>query len=832
MAQTAYQPVQKGDEERPPRVSLKRRNSKPRSWTTLFIYVNLFLSLLWLAPIITLLYFNFSSYVIGASLWCPKGPCSFNPFLPDAFATANEYDHNAHNLLGGLQLVAKALEVWFVFVAAGLVYIIANEVAKRPAGLPLGLHCSHVEFSDLRMLLDREFWQAPQAVDANGEKTRKLNWILYVFVVFCAAMCILSNLMGPAVAVLVLPTLRQLPTPRVPERIFSQMDSGSPPAGNSTIPYCTQYDFDDPTDYTCAHYAYETALDSWIASGKAYDYQIPYVVSRWPNGTEPASDAFAASQALFAVSQEWAVSFAFNSSSKDNVFIAPNRQVLRNMTADLENFYETISGNRDDFSPEALQRNQDPVLKTLLGQNDNGFVPQGPDDTFEQLKDSLATSLQRNGPVVGANVNFYQASGWAVTRVDEEQLILCGQGWSPLSAADANWNGTKCLPVGQKWPKGRPLSLILDFSVVIPYLTVWDEQFNTTILDIGLFMYWSNEAAYFNATHGNELAKQLTDNGCLATNYVNSSDVLNVTQGANCDYESFFSQASPDTQYPYILDNVHTIVMQISGQSKNAFDRFVIEFSPNSSIADYTLDTSPFTNDIRLVEIVNSNTDPGEDQPIYIHPSWLAAMLGAFNNTDDTLLDSKNESLANVFVSSAAYDTSAMPSIAQIFFNLTASFDGSRDLFGQLNGGESRAHDLYRKLFSTTYLMVLHLCSIISFTSEPWSSAGAAAATDKSSILFRRATVSVWAYGIDSRSSVFGVVIALMGAVVVLVYFVLGVVLRTRVKGPTELLAAALAQNHKDADPYMEVDGDEDKIGRVRYTTARRGTDMSFEKVS
>lgn len=823
---TAYQAVPKRDEEKAAVLLHHRSHAGRRKSTTLLIFLNLFLSFLWLAPIVTLLYFNFSSYVIGASLWCPHGSCFFNPFKASAFTTANQYDHSAHNLLGVLQLVAKALEVWFVFVAAGLVYILANWLASRPSGLPLGLHATHVEFSDLRLLLDLEFWQTPRDFRRrNGEvKTRKDRIILYLFVVFCAMMCLLSNLMGPAVAVLVLPTLRQILTPKVNEAMYAGMGSGLPPTGNSTIPYCVQANF-DAKQYDCSWAAYGTTLDAWVASGKAYDFQIPYVVSRWPNGTNPASNAFDASQALFAVSQEWAVSFAFNASANDNVFYAPNRQVLRNMTADLENFAEVTSDTRDDFSPDALRKHQDPVLRALVGTNDTGFVPVGPDDTFEQLRDSLQTQLQRSGPVVGASINFYQANSWTITKVTDNQFVLCSQGWSPLAAADPNWNGTKCLPVGKDWPDGRDQTVTGDYELTIPFLDVTDDNNDNSNVNITLQMFWANKAAYFNDTSGADIANQLQSEGCLITA---QDEEGSVRKGADCDWTTFFNQEAPDNQYPYILSNVHTILIEIAGLSTtNAVDRFVIEFSPSSTIADYVLDTSPFTNAIRLVELVNADIDNNAAQPIYIHPAWLVAMFSGDVNTNKAYVDAFNATTP--FMSLAS---TAAQEMAQTISDLATLFTGAPDLFSHLQTGGAEAQYQYRSLFYISYLTTLHLCSMLSFNIEPMPQ-GPVAASDSGNVLYRRASITVWAYGIDSRTSVFGVVIAIMGAVVVLTYVILGLILRTKIRGPTELLAAALAHDAKAVDPFVEVDGQDDRVGRVRYTTARTGTDdVVFEKVT
>lgn len=63
-----------------------------------------------------------------------------------------------HNLLGALQLVAKTLEVWFMFVAGSLVYDLAMLLARNSDGLPLRYYTPFVEFGDLRSIISWSFW--------------------------------------------------------------------------------------------------------------------------------------------------------------------------------------------------------------------------------------------------------------------------------------------------------------------------------------------------------------------------------------------------------------------------------------------------------------------------------------------------------------------------------------------------------------------------------------------------------------------------------------------------------------------------------------------------
>jgi hypothetical protein len=84
----------------------------PRSWkATWAIQIA---CLLWAAPVVTLLVLNFKGHIVGASAFCPKGKCEVGWFNLRSIAEDNLYrfDRHDHNLLGVLQLVAKALEIW------------------------------------------------------------------------------------------------------------------------------------------------------------------------------------------------------------------------------------------------------------------------------------------------------------------------------------------------------------------------------------------------------------------------------------------------------------------------------------------------------------------------------------------------------------------------------------------------------------------------------------------------------------------------------------------------------------------------------------------------
>lgn len=212
------------------------------------------LGLLWLAPMATLLILNWKGHVIGASAWCPRGRCSANPLSNDAIQRAQKLDKDDHNTNGALQFVAKALEVWFVFVASSLVYNVAMTFAAK-GGLPIGYLMAHLEFADLRNLIDPLLWTTPAPAKNNPGKGSLSTIKLYLFAIFAAFMCILANLMGPATAVLVLPTLQWKDILHQPGLQFASLDSGTAPAGDSAFFGCNATTL-STRNYSCTSTVY------------------------------------------------------------------------------------------------------------------------------------------------------------------------------------------------------------------------------------------------------------------------------------------------------------------------------------------------------------------------------------------------------------------------------------------------------------------------------------------------------------------------------------------------------------------------------------------------
>lgn len=172
-----------------------------------------FLSLLWLAPAIILLYLNITKKVIGNTLWCPIGHCVILGDSQRSIQQALKYDRKDHDVNGALLFAQKGIEVWFTAVATLLVYDIAIMIARREGGLPLGYLLSHLEFTDPMNLFNSLVWKSASAKRSNSSSIANnaknpRAWSLILFAALVTFLTILTNLMGPAGGVLVLPTVQ------------------------------------------------------------------------------------------------------------------------------------------------------------------------------------------------------------------------------------------------------------------------------------------------------------------------------------------------------------------------------------------------------------------------------------------------------------------------------------------------------------------------------------------------------------------------------------------------------------------------------------------------
>ncbi|KAL8903675.1 MAG: hypothetical protein Q9171_007319 [Xanthocarpia ochracea] len=435
---TSYRPVQQTSPNLASHVTspapAPRRLRRSR---VVFHWLSHILSLLWVAPIAILLWLNLSKHVIGASVWCPRHNCNADGNSDNAIERATKLDRQDHNVAGALQFVAKALEVWFFFVATSLVYDMGIMFAQRGRGLPVGYFLTHLEFGDVRNLLNPLLWTSPLPHRTGVPEKRARIIKLYIFACATALLTILANLMGPAAAVLVLPTLQWVDTPRIMHQTFNVTGATHQPSGGGLFPGCSAAQL-DLGNYSCTADTYGPSLDQWTAQSIA--------------STKQAFTPHGEGSVILGVSQEAALQFTINVTANADVTWVPSRQVLREMSHD----FLKARGHFADWD-----------------------TPEYPDREFNN---SLQTILQRQGPSLGYQGNCYTGN---VTDVDfdDGRWIRCYTGW--LSNDGTEY--TKCFRLGLG-PANKDNQSEFFLENLDP---------NVTQLETGIGIYFADRATLF-----------------------------------------------------------------------------------------------------------------------------------------------------------------------------------------------------------------------------------------------------------------------------------------------------------------------------------------------
>ena len=377
------------------------------SW--IWAVVSQVVGILWLAPITALLVLNYTKFVIGASVWCPRGVCPTD-FLSDftsvVLKKVSQLDRADHDVLGALQFVSKSLEVWFMFISTSLVYDVAMLFMKKGGGLPVGFLLTHLEFGDIRYLLNPLLWTSPIPHVTGAPEKRMVTAKLYLFVGLAASLTVLTNLMGPATAVLVIPTLQWIDTSPRAVSFFNGTDSAYGPWANDTFTSCTSQQLDD-FKLSCTFNSYGASLDAYA---KVVDATIKQAEA-------PYGDA------LPVLSQEGVVQFSLNASESGGVLWVPNRHILRKLSWDQ---WET----------------RDAVLYKTQTRADEDAA---------RYNNSLQTLLQREGVSLGLMSSCFVSNISYVT-VDETRDVVCYDGFSNSgSVDDAALYYTKCIKSGSGW---------------------------------------------------------------------------------------------------------------------------------------------------------------------------------------------------------------------------------------------------------------------------------------------------------------------------------------------------------------------------------------------
>ena len=408
-------------------------------------------SLLWLVPIATLLTLNYTKYVIGASVWCPLGRCSADPLMDDAIEKAKQLNKADHNTLGALLLMAKFLEAWFMLIATSIVFDVAMTFATKGNGLPVGYFLAHLQIGDIRSLFNPLWWTSsiPSSnIHSPKQPGRIKRFKLFALAVLVVAFTVLTNLMGPATAVLILPTLQWVDTQHSPERKFEETGAARPP-GLSGFPmgptFCGEGDF-SAHNYSCTSHSYQPALLGWAASAVAMA-----VEENWVGVT----------------SQEKSLNLVLNASSPTDLFWVPNRQAVTALSDDLDQI--------SDLSQQS-------------GSESMGI---------KGFNNSLQTTLNRQGPVIGMQTACFVGN---LTNIEiaKDKHAVCYSGWTfgfeGFLGDDSVDKYQKCFPWGQNWDIANRRSR---FSIEAE---TFKNTNRSTEVTVAISNYFFEKAIYWNDT--------------------------------------------------------------------------------------------------------------------------------------------------------------------------------------------------------------------------------------------------------------------------------------------------------------------------------------------
>lgn len=281
---------------------------------------------------------------------------------------------------GALQFVAKALEVWFMFIATSLIFDIGMMFAKYGQGLPVGYMLAHLEFGDIRYLINPLLWTSP-IPHRKAPREKNLRVVkLYLFAIATAILTILANLMGPAAAVLVLPTLQWVETKHVMDQTFNGTASADYPRGDFLFPGCSDAQL-LAGNYSCTLDTYGPQLDALASFQQSSSKQF--------NNNSGV--------VILPSSQEAALQMTLNLTQGEAIWV-PTRRVLRQLS------YEFVK-------TRGLLTTADP--------------PEYPDKAFNN---SLQTLLQRQGPAIGVLAYCYNGTA-QVVQIDDDRRIRCYTGY-------------------------------------------------------------------------------------------------------------------------------------------------------------------------------------------------------------------------------------------------------------------------------------------------------------------------------------------------------------------------------------------------------------------
>lgn len=485
------------------------------------------LCLLWLGPALTILVMNFRGYVVGASIGIHR--CSFNVFSSRTFEEEARCNKASRTTMGWLQLASKALEIWFMVVISGILYDVLKLLSSLENHFPVAFLAKYVEFGD-PLSLTR--WP-------KGAKKAKHH----AFIVLVGFFCLLVNLMAPATAILILPSLQWIDVAPRMLGVFDSMTAHNPPRNPDVAINCNSTML-AARKFSCTGVPYAHTLDQLFASVASSLGQI--------GATDIIFDPV--------ISQEQQVSLIVNTTDADVDWI-PVRQVGREVSDDYLRYANAVR-----LEPQPAN--------------------------YSSLTSSLSTTLVRKGPTIGLAGGAYRGNV-SISTVGDEKIVRCYGGWDLY--ADEGTEFTRCIRVGNGWTGTNNHSRF--------YLGDTSSPRNVTV-DV-----------YF--TDRVHTPSQRNNPPC----FIDGNPQANST----CDWNQVFLADPPSKRVENTSVNIILVeytVPELSTQSRTVWcdDIVYVNFD------NYSMDPSPFSNFIHLALLENADPRIAADTvPLTVHPDWILA---------------------------------------------------------------------------------------------------------------------------------------------------------------------------------------------------------------
>ncbi|KJY02444.1 hypothetical protein TI39_contig51g00013 [Zymoseptoria brevis] len=296
------------------------------------------------------------------------------------------------------------------------------KLAEHEKGTPLGYTIRPFQFAELSSLFERSLWTS-----IPRRKTQHDSYI-QIYVVLTILLCLLCTFMGPATAVLAIPTLQLETTITTDYEYFQGLIADSPPQSfspylHSTLRECTPVDY-QRSRFSCSQNDRGWTLDGWLASVKHVRGGNTHILSETWVG--------------FAVNVS--ISGGHHIDSKQTAWI-PNRHFLWR--------YSNLDFRASSGVSQGMQ------FKDL-----NGSFSRPQWAACVDYNTSLSVEILRQGPIIGTNVALWYTNGSrrhniTTAVLDSRRSIKCYHMYqieiTYRRPHETDIFYTKCIQLGDGW---------------------------------------------------------------------------------------------------------------------------------------------------------------------------------------------------------------------------------------------------------------------------------------------------------------------------------------------------------------------------------------------